>query len=142
MMVAAKDWLWFGNAGHFICGRWCRFHLATQVGDVLVSTVGQYVPPRHSGGSERTEAAWLQENPDGEEIGCGRFYETMVFVAGMPCNKVGCNCGLPDISGRELDCAGYANAGDATRGHVEMCQRWSDTVYAKLTIASAGEDTP
>src|SRR5919106_127620 len=35
---------WFGHAAHFICGRWCRFHLATQVGDYLVSTVGEYWP--------------------------------------------------------------------------------------------------
>jgi hypothetical protein len=35
---------WFGHAGHFICAEWCRFHLCTQVGPYLISTVGEYVP--------------------------------------------------------------------------------------------------
>ena len=32
---------WFGSPGHFICSFDCRFHLCTQVGDYLVSTVGE-----------------------------------------------------------------------------------------------------
>lgn len=48
-MINANEWEWFGNAAHFICGRWCRFHLATKVGKYLISTVGEYVSPRNSG---------------------------------------------------------------------------------------------
>ena len=41
-----QDWKWFRHPGHFICARWCRFHLCTQVGKWLVSTVGEYWPER------------------------------------------------------------------------------------------------
>jgi hypothetical protein len=124
-MIEPRKWKWFGNHGHFICGRWCRFHLATQVGKYLVSTVGEYVHPRHSGGSEVAESKWLSENWPGEDIGCNRKYETMVFYAGEPCKMKGCGCGLPQIQGLELDCKGYNNAGDAAAGHLALCRKWS-----------------
>ena len=44
-MIPVSDWIWFGTPGHFICANYCRFHLCTRVGDYLVSTVGEYVPP-------------------------------------------------------------------------------------------------
>lgn len=119
------QWKWFGHAGHFICGQWCRFHLCTLVGDYLVSTVGLYVHPRHSGGSERSEAEWLAANPNGEEIGCGRFYETMVFRAGAPCAAEGCECGIPAIASSELDFEGYVTAGAAAAGHLALCEKWA-----------------
>ena len=120
-----SEWRWFGNAGHFICSRWCRFHLTTQVGKYLVSTVGEYVHPRHGGGSERGESEWLEKNWPGEEIGLGRKYETMVFRAGKPCARPGCGCGLPEIDGKEVDFDGYNNAKDATDGHMALCVKWS-----------------
>lgn len=125
-MVPHKDWRWFGFSGHLIVGRWCRFHLATQVGQYLVSTVGQYVHPRHGGDSEQGDAAWLKDNPNGEEIGYDRTYETMVFHTGEPCKTDGCGCGMPvpDDWG-ELDSQGYNNPGDATRGHLVMCETWA-----------------
>ena len=118
------SWTWYGNAGHFICGRWCRFHLTTKVGLWLVSTVGEYVHPRHSR-SERAEAEWLTTNFPGEDIGYERKYETMVFLAGAPCAAKGCGCGLPQISGQELDMRGYMTGGDARAGHMELCNAWS-----------------
>jgi hypothetical protein len=124
------DWKWFGNAGHFICGQWCRFHLTTQVGPYLISTVGEYVHPRHSQGSERTEAEWLKKNWPGEEIGFGRKYETMVFRAGKPCDSPKCGCGLPEIDGSELDGNGYNNAKDATEGHMALCRKWANRVIS------------
>jgi hypothetical protein len=123
--VPADEWKWFGNAGHFICGRWCRFHLCTQVGPWLISTVGEYVHPRHSAGGEKQEAAYLMENPLGEEIGCGRKFETMVFEAGPPCRDNECNCGLPKIASSERDAEGYNDRGSATKGHLSMCQKWA-----------------
>lgn len=120
-----KSWRWFGHAGHFICAQWCRFHLTTQVGPWLVSTVGLFVHPRHSNGSERGEAKWLAENPNGEEIGLDRFYETMVFRAGAPCTVEGCGCGLPKISGHEVDFSGYNDAKAATEGHYALCEKWA-----------------
>ena len=120
-----SSWEWYGNAAHFICGRWCRFHLATKVGRYLISTVGEYVHPRHSRGSEQAEQEWLRKNYPGEEIGCGRKYETMVFLAGKQCASKECECGLPEISGSELDFAGYNTGGDARAGHLRLCAKWS-----------------
>ncbi len=122
MKIHAVDtWQWFGKPGHFICGQWCRFHLATKVGPWLVSTVGELVHPLHSVGSENSEMEWLEKNWPGEDIGAGRKYETMVFLAGEPCTAPGCNCGLPSTE-EGVDLArGYDTAGDATAGHMSLC---------------------
>jgi hypothetical protein len=120
-MIPEADWKWFGLAGHFICGRWCRFHLCTQVGDFLVSTVGMYVHPMNGKGHERAEAEWLAKNPNGAEIGYQRFYETMVFKAGKPCTADGCGCGQPGLDSGELDGDGYNDVKAATIGHRMMC---------------------
>lgn len=124
-MIPQSEWKWFGHAAHFICGQWCRFHLATQVGKYLVSTVGLFVHPRHSDGKETSEFEWLKRNPNGEEIGYERFYETMVFETGERCTAKNCNCGLPSISGSELDMLGYKTAGEAAKGHLELCIKWA-----------------
>lgn len=99
--------------------------MATQVGPWLVSTVGEYVHPMHSGGREVDENAWLVAHPMGEEIGCGRFFETMVFLAGEACAVSGCDCGLPENSGSSLDFDGYQTRGEATQGHLAMCDKWA-----------------
>jgi len=124
-MIPEKEWEWYGHAGHFICGQWCRFHMTTKVGDHLISTVGLYVPPHQCGGSERRENEWLQQNPNGAEIGAERFYETMVFEAGTPCDAPDCGCGLPGVGGCERDFAGYQTPGEARKGHMEMCRKWA-----------------
>lgn len=121
-IIPPEEWKWFGTAAHFICGQWCRFHLATQVGEYLISTVGEYVHPSRGGGSELAEFRWLQENWPGQDIGIGRKYETMVFRAGEPCTRKACGCcGLPEIDGAEIACKGYNCRGDATRGHMQTC---------------------
>lgn len=125
-MIPISKWKWFGNHGHFICGRWCRFHLTTQVGDYLISTIGEYVSPRNSGGSEQAEYRYLTENPLGEDIGHNRKYETMVFKAGLLCKGPRCHdCDQPAPLGDCLDAKNYNHAGDATRGHMEMCLLWA-----------------
>lgn len=59
-----------GYAGHFICSHYCRFRRNTllEYGEirVVVSTVGDM---------------HLKEDAPIKEIGCNRFYETMVFHA-------------------------------------------------------------
>jgi hypothetical protein len=121
-----SEWKWYGTYGHCIIGRWCRFHLLTVVGDYLVSTIGEYVHPSHSGGGERNEAEWLKDHWPGEEVGCGRKYETMVFHAGEPCTAEGCECGEIGFgSGDELEMLGYNTRKDATAGHMELCLKWS-----------------
>lgn len=142
-MIPRGEWVWFGNAGHLIVGHMCRFHMCTKVGEYLVSTVGEYWPSRQSREihAEVHDARWLSENKalmgdtfdtaymkrfGYEEIGSGRTYETMVFRAGAPCDADGCGCGLPAISGHELDADGYNYAGAATRGHYAMCEKWAN----------------
>jgi hypothetical protein len=143
MKKVPKDkWVWFGNAGHFICGRWCRFHLTTKVGPWLVSTVGEYWPERSTREimAEIEDGAWFAANKHlrGDyfdhaymqrfgyaEIGCDRKYETMVFRAGKPCVAERCGCGLPEIDGHELDMDSYNDAKAATLGHRAMCAKWA-----------------
>lgn len=123
--IPPDKWEWFGNAGHFICGAWCRFHLCTRVGKYLVSTVGEYVHPRHAGGSEMAEQEFLKAHPFGETIGCDRLFETMVFRAGKPCVSKGCACNLPEISGSELDFIGSNDRKAASEGHMKLCRKWA-----------------
>lgn len=142
------NWKWFGNAGHFICGSNCRFHMCTQVGDYLVSTVGQLWPSRvvREIHAQVYDSAWLAENKQllgddfedaymkrfgYEEIGLNRTFETMVFKAGTPCKAKSCNCGLPVIDGDELDSNSYNNAKDATEGHMELCDKWALELLCK-----------
>lgn len=136
--VPESEWHWFGMAGHFICARYCWFHLTTHVGPWLVSTVGMMLPSSEL----RTLYAKSRGNPitsrgdDAEaeyirkfgfdEIGWGRKYETMVFPAGAPCVSPDCGCGVPvATSWREVDMRGYNTTQAAQAGHYEMCHKWS-----------------
>ena len=128
------NWKWFGQAGHLIVSQWCRFHLCTQVGDYLVSTVGEYVPDETSReihcnvrgitleGRGDARLADYMNKVGFQEIGFGRTYETMVFRAGEPCSAPECACGLPAIDGSDLYAAGYTNAKEATEGHMKACR--------------------
>lgn len=136
-----NDWIWMPHAGHLIVGSDCRFHLFTKVGDVVVSTVGEWVMPESA---QRITAAsrdadWYQDNHSRkgdawraayqgrfgfEEIGAGRTYETMVFPA-TPSQHDCCPWCAADYG--ERDFAGYNDAGEAYRGHMEMCRKWATT---------------
>ncbi|MGD0968648.1 MAG: hypothetical protein ABR949_10205 [Candidatus Aquilonibacter sp.] len=111
--IPESEWKWYGHVAHFICGARCRFHLATEIGKYLVSTVGE-MPPTRDAYSDTFE-----------DIGLGRKYETMVFEVGGHCVEAECGqCGLPHPdSYSELDADGYNDAGAATRGHYAMCER-------------------
>ena len=140
--VDASKWKWFGHAGHFICGTHCRFHLCTQVGKYLISTVGEYWPERGSREihAKYEDPKWLSENVcrKGDdfdaafrnrfgylEIGCDRLYETMVFRAGTPCASKKCGCGLPEINGSDLDYAPANEAGVARANHLKLCKKFA-----------------
>jgi len=135
--VPPQNWRWYGNHGHFICGWWCRFHLATKVGPWLISTVGQYLPEEASResiagargitleGRGDARLADFMKKVGYDEIGVGRTFETMVFRAGRPCSSDECGCGLPTTNGHELDFRPYNRAGEATRGHMAMCRKWA-----------------
>lgn len=132
-----KRWKWFGNAGHFILGHQCRFHMTTQVGKYLVSTVGQLLHDSSvreilaksrgivlEGRGDEREADWMNKVGFGD-IGYNRKFETMVFRAGKRCAAKGCKCGIPSISGSELDADSYNDAGSATKGHMKLCRKYA-----------------
>lgn len=136
--IEEADWKWYGSAGHFCLSSMCRFHLTTEVGKYLVSTVGEFVPGDNvreilaqsrgivlEGRGDEREADWMKK-VGFEDIGLGRKYETMVFKAGVPCkNKLCGECGMPSIDGSELDMDGYNTAKDAMKGHYWMCRKFS-----------------
>lgn len=136
--IPKSEWQWFGDPGHLIVGHDCRFHLCTQVGPWLVSTVGKYLPDegvreieaKHRGielqGRGYYRRADYMNKIGYQTVGLDRLYETMVFRAGQPCDAEGCHCGMPtpDDFG-ELDMDGYNSAGEATRGHMAMCGKWA-----------------
>lgn len=143
MPIEKSDWKWFGDAGHLIVAQWCHFHLCTQVGPWLVSTVGRYWPERSSREihAKIHDPEWLAANAHlkgdffdaaymnrfgFEEVGAGRTFETMVFKTTGYCTSEDCGCGQPFILPMELDAAGYNRGGDATKGHMEMCEKWAN----------------
>lgn len=124
--IPESKWRWYGAPGHFICARWCRFHLCTEIGPYLISTVGEYVHPRHGGGTEKGEEQWLAKNWPGDDVGCDRKYETMVFrIDGKRCTEAKCRCGQPGIKPSELWMRGSNSAGDAIANHMFACQKYA-----------------
>lgn len=140
MTIPASEWRWFGDAGHFICARWCQFHLCTKVGEYLVSTVGRLWLERSSREihAKVHDPEWFAANQmrrgddfdhaymkrfGYDNVGYERKFESMVFLAGKPCDAPECHCGLPEISGSELDFAGYNDAKSATEGHYALCEK-------------------
>jgi hypothetical protein len=125
-MIDKRDWEWYGSVGHFICGRWCRFHLLTRVGGYIVSTIGEYLHPSRGKGNEMAEEEYLAKNGF-DDIGCGRKYETLVFRFGKPCDEKECGkCGMPTPSDwTEIGGGSYNDAGSATRGHMKLCEKYA-----------------
>lgn len=123
--IGRDHWEWFGAPGHFISGRYCRFHLCTLVGDYLISTIGEYVPPEITAKGRVDEGKWLEEHWPGEDVGLGK-YETMAFTAGDRCKEPGCNCGQPTIgSAEELSVEWTADRGKARAAHMAMCEKYA-----------------
>lgn len=126
MTAPVESWVWDGHAAHLIVGSSCQFHLATRVGDYIVSTVGEY----------RSET----DHPDGDRnyaetgdyaafttIGVGRLFETYVFRA------VGSGFGkVTDYS--EIDALPANDHDTATANHMTLCRK-----YARRTVRSLGE---
>ena len=104
-MIDPRDWKWCGFPGHFIAARWCRFHLTTRVGNVLISTLGDYRPC-----SEKHERDTLGAASDS-------FYEVMVFP--VIDNDV-CYAGDPDTSNSLLQ-ERFATPEEAEKRHMELC---------------------
>jgi hypothetical protein len=106
-MKDPATWIWFGYPQHLCVRQKCRFHLSTDVGEYIVSTIGSYFP-----------------DPDGEmeEVGLDRFFETFVFPNEGP-NPCGCCVSIGD----EVDATGYNSEAEAQAGHMEMCRKWAES---------------
>lgn len=133
-----SNWKWYGCAGHFIASSQCRFHLFTEVGPWIVSTVGEYLPAEGtreilakcrgielSGEGDARELDYLTKLGF-EQIGCDRKYETMVFRTTRRCTSPECSCDCPMHDGHCIYMDGYNDAGAATLGHLAMCMKYSE----------------
>lgn len=119
------DWVFMPHAGHFIGGNFCHFRLNTFVGKYIVSTVGELQ---------------FSEKDGIKEIGMNRKYETMVFRA----RKSRRICCPYEISvNKEVDFRGYNTASDATKGHIELCEKWSKKGAKDIKLCKiCGKDIP
>ena len=101
--------IWYGSAGHFCAAGMCKFHLCTEVGEYLVSTIGEYYP---------------KEKGKMEPIGAGlsNFYETYVF--NLDGTRCGCGCGLPGYELSEIEGIRYETPKEANEGHMEMIEKY------------------
>lgn len=113
-MISQSKWTWDGHAAHLIVGSKCQFHLATRVGDFIVSTVGEYrqspVPGiRPDGTGDYAEFT---------TIGVGRLFETFVFRASGD--------GFGEVDAWDEIDTEIANDHDtATANHMKMCRKWA-----------------
>ena len=120
--VPASEWIWDGHARHLIVGRHCEFHLATRVGDYIVSTVGEYRGPHPDGDGEYREF---------ETVGAARLFETFVF------NASGDGFGEPtDYS--EIDFRPANDHDTATANHMALCRKYA----ARAATDAAASATP
>jgi len=136
--VNRRDWVHMPHAAHFVCGHKCRFHLATYVGDYIVSTVGEYVPDSEI----QIMFALMRENPltergdareaeflrkfGFEEIGLGRTYETMVFPAKRREDPAAQCCPWEIAEITEVEFAAYHDPVSATAGHQALCEKYAN----------------
>jgi hypothetical protein len=132
-------WKWYGHAGHFICSPWCQFHICTNVGKYLVSTVGEYMPDETvreitaqskgvtlEGRGDARYADYMKKigfTPMGAGPHC---YETLVFkITQGKCEAKDCGCNMPKVSWSEVDGSRALTAGEATKLHMKFCDKWS-----------------
>lgn len=163
-MIKRADWKWYGQATHFICANECRFHMATRVGALLVSTVGAWMQDSirksfldEENGLAKWEA-WIAPGlrlgltkPNGMHvIGAERFYETAIFEIGGYCETPDCDCGgLPNI-GENVAMIGYSTSAEAQAGHIDVCEEYStdekqkeavDAIVAAKIYAASFDDS-
>ena len=135
-----KDkWIWMPHAGHFILAGKCKFTLNTYVGTYIVSTVGELWPERgvREIHAQVYDPQWLTKNKQFmgdnfdsvyfkrfgyEDVGCDRKFETMVFKAKK--SKDEC-CPYEIIVSKNKDVGAYNTPGEAYRGHLRLCDKWS-----------------
>ena len=107
--ISKDEWIWYGSAAHFIGGKDCRFHMATRIGDTLVSSVGDYRPDRKGPAKEIGSSFGM----DGEAL-----FETFVFEVGN--EECRCGCGIPKL----LDAAAGFGPRASTQSEAQDNHRW------------------
>lgn len=138
------EWVWMPHPAHFICARDCRFHLATCVGDFVVSTVGEYLPDETLR-EIHCQALGITLEGKGDarladfvakvgylEIGFDRKYETMVFPAtrrDVPGEECCPFMAVHDFC--ELDFFGCNEPVLARVKHLELCDKWAPRTAPK-----------
>lgn len=139
--MTKADWIWMPHAGHLIVREWCQFHLCTYVNGYIVSTVGEYWPDRdvrrvlHSEDKKLLSLcgdqfdAYYRRAYGFEEIGDGRRYETMVFIAEKR-EKDDYQC-CPYYIGEYVQNAfeAYDTAQKATQGHMKFCFEFDEKTF-------------
>lgn len=116
--MARKNWEWDGYPKHLIVAESCKFRMATKVGDLVVSTVGEYYPP---------DREYPEDDP--ETIGAERYFETFVF----PAKEAQCDCcdWAAATSAGEIKTRGYKTAQEARQGHMEVCREVDREKFGK-----------
>ena len=112
-----ENWVWMPHNGHFICGDRCHFTLNTYIGKYIVSTIGELPETLKEYIKDKKFMSQFQE------IGCGRKYETMVWKAKRSVHE--CCPWEIIVADGELDFEAYNTAGDAYKGHLKLCNKWS-----------------
>ena len=107
-MIPQDKWIWHGFGGHASVRDSCSYRLCTEVGNMVISTIGAYMID----GVE-------------EDICHGHRYETVVFEIIDRCSVPGCGCGKPVHNGSEIERNAYHTAGEARKGHMDMCLKWA-----------------
>lgn len=108
--IDPSKWVWFGYPQHFIGAAKCRFHLATLIGNRLVSTVGD------CRNTDKDEPGAIGSGPD-------EFFETYVFKSSPSDRRDSCGCCAAITSYSELDGRRCKTAVEATAMHSEFCAR-------------------
>lgn len=144
-MIPKSEWKWYGSSGHLYVANDCRFNLYTEIGGVLVSTFGEYLPDadereiiakslgvklREKGDARRVE--YLQKIGF-SDIGLRCKYETMVFLI----IRSEHGYGFPEIDWENIDFAGANSAREATQNHYRMCEKYASAEGAHKAIKQA-----
>lgn len=141
-----SNWVFMGHPAHFIGAKDCKFFIATNVGDYIVSTIGEWFPDREI---RRSDLQWIMKTGSQQEIklakriydlqgidfdneyydayglreiGHNRTYETLVFES-MPAYNC---CPYVPKTFEEKDFIGSNSAKEATKNHYYLCNRYSN----------------
>lgn len=114
------DWIWMPHAAQWCIGDHCRFHLATWVGNYIVSTVGE----------------WLSDSEDMKfkDIAHNAKYESMVFPSTLQTDPESKCCPYTSASWMEIDVDRYNDPIKATKGHMRLCEKWAKSKKKKLSL--------